>query len=299
MIRRIALTLSDLSGLIWSIFDNLSFSVPFPKIDPPLWSGHHCPRPFMPRFAANISLLFAELPYLDRFEAAATAGFEAVEILFPYDIAAKETRRALVANGLELVLMNAPPPNYTGGQPGYAADPDGVARFQSDIRRVLRYAEILQPRVIHIMAGHAAGSDALRCFVQNLQWAAGVAPSQRFTIEPLNPVSQPGYFLDSYGLAADVLDRVNRPNVGLQYDSFHAQMIHGYALDVWNRFRDRVFHAQIGAAPNRTEPGLGPTDFPALFDAMDASGYTGWVSAEYTPSTTRTSESLTWMRRWQ
>ncbi len=250
----------------------------------------------MPRFAANLSLLFNELPYLDRFQAAAQAGFSAVEILFPYDLAAKETRRALLANGLELVLINAPPPNYAGGQPGYAAVPGGVARFQSDIRRVMRYAEVLRPRLIHVMAGYAAGPEAFDCFVQNLQWAADFAPHQKFTIEPLNPVSQPGYFLNDYDLAEEVLDRVNRPNMGLQYDSFHAQMIHGDALAIWQRFGTRAVHAQIGAAPDRSEPGRGTADFATLFAAMDSSGYAGWVSAEYTPSTPRTEASLGWMR---
>ncbi|WP_170467384.1 hydroxypyruvate isomerase family protein [Ruegeria arenilitoris] len=249
----------------------------------------------MPKFAANISLLFSELPYLERFQAAAEAGFQAVEILFPYDVATKETRRALLANGLELVLINAPPPNYTGGAPGYAAIPGGEARFQSDIRRVLRYAEVLRPGLIHIMSGYASGPDAFDSMVRNLQWAADVAPGQHFTIEPLNPVSQPDYFLNDYDLAVQVLYRVNRPNVGLQFDSFHAHMIHGDALAVWEEYHPKVVHAQIGAAPDRSEPGRGPTDFKQLFAAFDASGYSGWVSAEYTPSTRRTEHSLGWM----
>ncbi|MFY2824352.1 hydroxypyruvate isomerase family protein [Ruegeria sp. MALMAid1280] len=250
----------------------------------------------MPRFAANISLLFTELPYLERFQAVAEAGFQAVEILFPYELAAKETRRALLANGLDLVLINAPPPNYTGGQPGYAAIPGGEARFQSDIRRVLRYADILRPGLIHIMSGYGFGPDAQEVFVRNLQWAADFAPQQQFTIEPLNPVSQPGYFLNDYDLAVQVLDQVDRPNIGLQFDSFHAHMIHGNAQTVWDRFHPRVVHAQIGAAPDRREPGHGPTDFGRLFTAMDAAGYAGWVSAEYAPSTPRTPDSLGWMR---
>ncbi len=250
----------------------------------------------MPRFAANISLLFRELPYQDRFQASADAGFEAVEILFPYDIVAKETHRALIASGLDLVLINAPPPNYAGGTPGYAAVPGGEERFQSDIRRVLRYADVLRPDLIHLMSGYQTGQDARDTFVQNLQWAADTAPQQRFTIEPLNPISQPDYFLNDYELAAEVLDQVNRPNVGLQYDSFHARMIHEDAHAIWERFCARVFHVQIGSAPHRSEPGQDPTDFPALFEAIDASGYSGWISAEYSPSTPQTAESLEWMR---
>ena len=249
----------------------------------------------MPRFAANISMLFAELPYLERFSAAAAAGFKAVEILFPYELAAKETQRALLRHDLELLLINAPPPNYTGGTPGYAAQPGGSDRFQRDIRRVLRYADVLGAGAIHIMAGYAKGDEAQEAFVENLRWAADRAPEQQFTIEPLNTGDQPGYFLDDYNLAAEILDAVNRPNVGLQYDAYHAQMIHGDAAQVWESFGNRAVHVQIGAAPSRCEPGTGPVDFDALFQAIDASGYQGWVSAEYTPSTKRTEDSLAWM----
>ena len=248
----------------------------------------------MPKFAANVSLLFTELPYLDRFAAAATAGFEAVEILFPYDVAAKETRWALLANGLHLVLINAPPPNYTGGERGFAAIPDGQARFQNDIRRVLRYAGELRPEFIHIMAGVAQGPDAEAAFVENLKWAADAAPQQRFTIEPLNPVDQPGYFLNDYDLAAKVLDAVDRPNVGLQYDTYHAQMITGDALAVWRAFGHRAVHVQVGSAPGRHEPGAGPIDFDVIFETLDRNGYSGWVSAEYNP-TGLTQSCLDWM----
>ncbi|WP_406646327.1 TIM barrel protein [Aliisedimentitalea scapharcae] len=250
----------------------------------------------MPRFAANISLLFAELPYLDRFSAAADAGFDAVEILFPYEIAAKDTLRALLANGLELVLINAPPPNYTGGAPGFAAVPGGEARFQSDMRRVMRYADMLNPGLIHIMAGYQSGAAAQQVFEKNLRWVTETYPRQQFTIEPLNEHDQPGYFLNDYALAADVLDAVDRPNVGLQYDAYHAEVIHGDAAGIWDRFAPVVRHVQIGAAPDRSEPGRGPVDFLTLFAAIDASGYSGWVSAEYTPSTRTTQESLGWMR---
>lgn len=250
----------------------------------------------MPQFAANISLLFKELPYLDRFSAAADAGFPAVEILFPYDVAAKETRRALLANGLDLVLINAPPPNYTGGEPGFAAVPGEEARFEHDIRRSLRYASELEAKLIHVMAGYIQGPEAKSMFIRNLQWVADLAPEQGFTIEPLNSGDQPGYFLNDYELAAEVLDAVARPNVGLQFDSYHAHIIHGDALDIWSRYSNLVRHVQLGAAPNRSEPAPGVIDFPALLNAIDASGYTDWISAEYYPTTTRTEDSLYWLR---
>lgn len=250
----------------------------------------------MPRFAANLSLLFTEWPYIDRFEAAATAGFQAVEVLFPYDLAAKETRRALVRNGLQLVLMNAPPPNYAGSDPGYAAIPGGEARFEYDLKRALRFAAELRPGLIHLMAGKAKGDEARATMIRNLRWAADHAPAQRFTIEPLNCGDQPGYFLDDYALAAGILDAVDRPNVGLQFDSYHAQRIHGDAARVWKDYGARAFHVQIAATPDRSEPGSGEIDFPTLFSAIDASGYAGWVSAEYRPGTARTEDSLGWMR---
>ncbi|MQQ08561.1 TIM barrel protein [Epibacterium sp. SM1979] len=250
----------------------------------------------MPRFAANLSMLFTELPYLERFAAAAEAGFEAVEVLFPYEVAAKETQRALLANGLELLLINAPPPNYTGGQPGYAAMPEMEDRFRRDIRRVMRYADVLRPKMIHVMAGYAKGAAAQACFIRNLQYAADQAPQQMFTIEPLNPEDQPGYFLDDYALARDVLEAVARPNVCLQYDAYHAQLIHGDAAAVWAEHGAQAAHIQIAAAPSRTEPGTGVVDFAELFAAIDSSGYAGWVSAEYTPSAARTEDTLAWMR---
>ena len=250
----------------------------------------------MLKFAANISLLFAELPYLERFGAAADAGFDGIEILNPYDLAANDTARALLRNGQELVLINAPPPNYTGGVQGFAAVPGGEARFRSDFKRVMRYAEVLRPGLIHMMAGYVKGAEAKETFVRNLQWAADQAPKQRFTIEPLNAGDQPGYFLDDYALAAEVLDAVDRPNVGLQYDAYHAQVIHGDAARIWAEYGARAMHVQIGAAPDRSEPvlGQGPVDFEALFQAIEDSGYEGWISAEYNPSTPRTEMSLGW-----
>ena len=249
----------------------------------------------MPRFAANLSLLWTELPYLERFAAAADAGFEGVEVLFPYEFAAQETRRALISAGLDFVLMNAPPPNYAGGVPGYAALPGGEARFARDIRRVMRYADLLRPAFIHVMAGEGEGPEARDAFVANLAMAADAAPEQAFTIEPLNRESFPGYFLADYQQALEILDAVGRPNLGLQYDSFHATEIHGDALKVWEQVRHRVTHAQIGDAPGRGAPGSGSIDFAALFAAIDDSGYDGWISAEYLPGT-RTDKTLGWMK---
>lgn len=245
--------------------------------------------------AANLSLLWPELPYLDRLDAAAEAGFTAVEVLFPYDIPAKETLRALLRNGLDLVLINAPPPNYTGGQPGFAALPGGEARFAHDMRRVYRYVEALRPKLVHVMAGEAQGEAATDTFVANLKRAAAEAPAGvTLMIEPLCPQAKPGYFLNDYAQAADLLGAVDAPNVALQFDSYHAQMIHGDAVAVFDEYAPLIRHVQIGDTPERGAPGTGDVDFDALFAGLRGRGYDGWVSGEYHPGGP-TEESLGWV----
>lgn len=245
--------------------------------------------------AANLSLLWPELPYLDRFDAAAAAGFSAVEILFPYDVAVKDTQRALLRNGLELVLINAPPPNYTGGLRGFAAVPGLEDRFAHDMARVFRYTEALGVGMVHVMAGEAEGVQAKATFVENLKWAAGAAPvGLRLMIEPLNPTAMPGYFLNNYDIARDVLAAVDAPNVALQYDSYHAQTIHGDAVSVYDKFADLVRHIQIGDTPDRGAPGTGDVNFAALFSRIKASDYAGWISGEYHPKGP-TEDTLDWM----
>ncbi|MEP3944582.1 TIM barrel protein [Ascidiaceihabitans sp.] len=250
----------------------------------------------MLKFAANLTHLFAELPYLDRFDAAAKAGFKAVEVLFPYEVAAQETLSALTRNGLGMVLINAPPPNYTGGPRGFAAMCGLEDRFRYDMRRVFRYAEVLGVNIVHVMAGVAEGADARAVFVENLKYAADAAPAGlMLTIEPLNPVAQPGYFLNSFDLAVDVIAAVDAPNLALQFDSYHAQTITGDAVACYNAVAPFVRHIQIGDAPDRTAPGTGVVEFDALFQAIEASGYEGWISAEYDPRG-KTEDSLVWRR---
>ncbi len=250
----------------------------------------------MPRFAANLTMLFAEFPELDRYEAAAQAGFEAVEILFPYDTPAPETQRALLRNGLSLELINCPPPNYTGGERGFAAVPGLSERFQRDFRRTLRYAEMLRARIVHIMSGAASGADARATFVENLKWACAFAPKQQLTIEPINDIDMPGYFLNDFDLAADILDEVNAPNLALQFDTYHAHKIHGDVMACWDKHKDRVRHIQIGGLPDRHEPVVSKhLDYPAFFKMLDDTGYTGAVSGEYKPAK-RTDQGLDWLR---
>jgi len=249
----------------------------------------------MPRFAANLTVLFKEYPFLERFEPAADAGFDGVEVLFPYDDATTEIVRQLKRNGLPMVLMNTPPPNWAGGERGFAAIPDGEARFQKDFKRAMRFADRLKPMHLHIMAGAADGPDARATFVENLKWATQNAPKQSLTIEPINTVDMPGYFLNDFDLAAEIIAEVNAPNLALQFDAYHAQMITGDAWAVWDKHKDLVRHIQVGGLPGRNEPVKDAFDYPAFFQMLDDEGYKGFVSGEYNPKG-RTEEGLGWIK---
>ncbi len=249
----------------------------------------------MPRFAANLTFLFKEYPFLERFQAAADAGFQAVEVLFPYEDAAGLVTRQLTAHGLHMVLINTPPPNYTGGERGFAATPNGQKRFQYDFKRTLRYAKAFQASHIHIMAGRASGFVARKTYIDNLKWAAAEAPRQSLTIEPINEEDMPGYFLNSYEQAAEIIKEVGAPNVGLQFDAYHADKITGDVLGCWARYRNLVRHIQVGGIPDRHEPLRGEFDYPAWFRQLDQEGYNGWVSAEYQPRK-MTAQGLDWLR---
>lgn len=247
--------------------------------------------------AANLSHLWPELPYLDRFDAAALAGFKGVEVLFPYDVPAKETKLALLRGGLEMILINAPPPNYTGGKRGFAAVEGDEARFAHDIRRAGRYAQALRVPMIHVMSGVAEGAAAKDRMIENLKAAVQTVPQGiTLTLEPLCPDAQPDYFMNDYALAAQIIEAVDAPNLKLQFDSYHAQMIHGDAVAVYHKYRDIIVHVQIGDTPKRGVPGTGDVDFPALFAALREDGYDGWISGEYTPGPS-TQTTLGWMKQ--
>ncbi len=248
----------------------------------------------MAKFAANLTYLFTELPMPQRFAAARRAGFDGIEILFPYDLAAKELARAALSTGMEFVLMNTPPPNWAGGPRGFAAEPGNEARFRSDFDRALRYGQALRVRHLHVMAGKAEGDTARRTLVENLKWACARAPQTSLTIEPMNQTDMPGYFLNCFDLAAEIIDEVGAPNLGLQFDAYQAQMIHGDALEIWTRHAAKVRHVQIAGCPGRHEPRPGDIDFAAFFRAVDASGYDGWIGAEYIPLTS-TEAGLRWL----
>ncbi len=246
----------------------------------------------MPKFCANLSVLFTEVPLMARFKAAKEAGFDAVEVLDPYDAPVQDMRDQLVWNGQKMVLINCPPPNYAGGAVGYAAVPG--SRFQQDFKRTLRYAQALKSTFIHVMAGQAEGPAARATFVENLAWAAEVAGKQKLTIEPLNADDRPGYFLNALDQSVGILQDVGAANVGLQFDAYHVAKIHGDVPGKWRQVQDHVMHVQVGQVPDRSEPMGEGTDFPGFFQLLDDSGYAGWVSAEYHPKA-GTEAGLGWM----
>ncbi len=250
----------------------------------------------MPRFCANLTMLFTEYPLLERPLAAAMAGFEAVEVLFPYAENAAELGTALARAKMPLALINCPPPNYADpdGPRGFAAVVGEETRFQQAFRRTLRYAGALGAQHLHIMSGVAEGPEARAVFVENLKWAATFAPKQSLTIEPINSGDMAGYFLNDFDLAMEMLEEVDAPNLHLQFDAYHAAKITGDVLGTWEKVRSKVVHVQIGGVPDRHEPTGGDFDYPAFFKLLDKQKYKGWVSGEYNPAG-RTEENLSWI----
>lgn len=249
----------------------------------------------MSKFSASLGWLFKERPFLERFEAAKAAGFDAVEIPAPYDVSAQEIQLRLALNDLRLVSIACPPPNYTGGQAGYPSDPANMARFRYDFRRALRFAAALRPEYLLVMAGVGQGPEARACFIDNLRWAAKEAGRQKLLIEPACSQQLPGHFLDSFDLACAVIEEVGAPNLRLQFDVYHAHAITGDVFATWERVAPLVGHVQIAGLPDRREPHHGTFDTEAFQQMIAASGYQGWVSAEYEPRNA-TADGLAWMR---
>ncbi len=245
----------------------------------------------MPRFAANLTFLFNEVPMLDRPDWARRSGFDGVEVLFPYDHPVAEWERALA--GLPLVLINTPPGDWLSGDRGFAARPGDEARFRDGFLRAADYATRLGAGRVHVMAGVALGPLAEATFAANLDWAAAQAPGLCLTIEPLSPDEMPGYFLNDYDQAARILDDLDNPRIGLQFDLWHAARLHGDAGAVWREHACRVGHVQIAGFPGRNEPGGGGFSVPGLCDAVDALGL-DWIAAEYRPAR-GTAPGLGWL----
>ncbi len=257
----------------------------------------------MPRFAANLSMMYAEHAFLDRFAAAARDGFGAVEFLFPYDWPAATLAAALRDNGLQQVLFNAPPGDFAGGERGLAGLPGREDEFRSGFARALDYAAALGCPRVHIMAGLVpAGADhaSMRpLYLANLAWAAERASGAGVDvlIEPINTRDIPGYLLNRQDDAHAVVAAVGAANLKVQMDLYHCQIVEG---DVAMKLRaylpgGRVGHLQIAGVPDRHEPDAGELNYRFLFDLIDTLGYDGWIGCEYRPAAA-TSSGLDWLR---
>ncbi|MFN4361103.1 MAG: hydroxypyruvate isomerase [Hylemonella sp.] len=255
----------------------------------------------MPKFAANLTMLFNELPFLERFAAAKAAGFEAVEYLFPYPFEKDALVQALKSNGLTQVLHNLPAGNWDAGERGIACHPDRVEEFRAGVDQAIAYATALGCRQVNCLAGKVpAGvshAQAQATFVANLKYAADKLQAARIKllIEPINSYDIPGFFLNTTAQALAVLDAVGSDNLSIQYDIYHAQRMEGELAATVQKHLARIAHIQLADNPGRNEPGTGEINYPFLFRHLDAIGYTGWIGCEYKPRTT-TSDGLGWIK---
>jgi hydroxypyruvate isomerase len=256
----------------------------------------------MPKFSANLSMLYTELPFLDRFEAAARANFKAVEFLFPYAYVAKDIKQRLDDNGLELVLHNLPAGDWDAGERGIACDPSRTEEFRTGITRGIEYAQALGVRQLNCLAGKAPAGvalDALRdTFTSNLARAAVALKSAglRLLIEPINTYDIPGFYLSRTNQALSILDAVGADNAFVQYDIYHAQRMEGELAATMQKHLPRIGHIQLADNPGRNEPGTGEINYPFLFVHLDRIGYQGWIGCEYKPATT-TLAGMGWLQR--
>ncbi|MCD1631268.1 hydroxypyruvate isomerase [Marinobacter shengliensis] len=256
----------------------------------------------MPRFVANLSMLFTEVPFLERFARARAAGFTAVEYLFPYDWPAEQLSEQLQAHGLTQVLFNLPPGDWQAGERGIACLPDRVEEFRTGVDQGIAYARVLGNRQLNCLAGlKPADLDeqtAWETLVANLQYAADRFAEAGLTLclEAINSrVDMPGFMLDTTGKVMALIEELDADNVRLQYDVYHMQIMEGDVIRTMECLLPWIGHIQFADNPGRHEPGTGEINFSNVFAALDRMGYQGWVSAEYRPSL-ETEDTLSWFR---
>ncbi|HVB69688.1 MAG TPA: 2-oxo-tetronate isomerase [Acetobacteraceae bacterium] len=256
----------------------------------------------MPRFAANLSMMFTEVDFLDRFDAAARAGFRGVEFLFPYDHPAGEIRRRLDGAGLTQALFNMPPGDWAKGERGMACLPGRQAEFREGVKRALDYAAALDCKLVHCMAGivpaGVAPVTAGAVYAANLAWAAEQAHAAgvKLVIEPINHRDMPGYFLNTQAQGAAIVEAIGRDRLGLQFDVYHVQVTEGDITKRMEQFMPVIAHMQVADVPARNEPGTGEIGWKFVFARMDALGYQGWVGCEYRPAGA-TAAGLGWLKQ--
>ena len=253
----------------------------------------------MPKFAANLTMLFTEVPFLERFGLAAKAGFEGVEYLFPYDFDKEALRAALDLHGLTQALHNLPAGDWAAGERGIAILPDRIDEFRRGVASAIDYATALGCTQINCLAGIApvgiADAVLRTTFVSNLKLAAdelgkhGIA----LLIEPVNRFDIPGFYLNTVEQAASIIREVGSDNLFIQYDLYHQQRTEGELVGTFKRHQAQIAHVQLADNPGRGEPGTGEIAWPFVFEALEGLGYDGWIGCEYKPRTT-TTEGLGW-----
>ena len=254
----------------------------------------------MAKFAANLSMLFTEVDFLDRFEAAAKAGFKGVEYLFPYDFEAAEIRKRLDDNGLAQVLFNLPAGDWGAGERGIACHPDRVEEFRSGVDRAIAYAKVLGNTQVNCLAGikpeGVSDDQARQTLVENLRFAAEKLAAEGILLiaEPINTRDIPGFFLNRTAQALALFDEVGSSNLKLQYDIYHMQIMEGDLAPTIEANLARIAHVQLADNPGRHEPGTGEINYPFLFAHLDRLGYDGWIGCEYKPKA-GTQEGLGWL----
>lgn len=256
----------------------------------------------MPKFAANLTMMFNELPFIDRFAAAAKAGFKAVEFLFPYEHPPEEVAAKLKANGLQNVLFNMPPGDWSAGERGLAALPGREAEFRAGVAKALSYAKALGTPRVHAMAGLlpdvAERARYRTTYIENLKYAAAETAKYGITllIEPINSRDIPGYFLNTQADGHAIREEVGAANLKVQMDFYHVQIMEGDIAMKVRRYLPHIGHIQIAGVPERNEPDTGEINHPYLFRLLDELGYDGWLGCEYRPAK-GTVEGLGWMKR--
>ncbi|WP_158745902.1 2-oxo-tetronate isomerase [Acidisphaera sp. L21] len=255
----------------------------------------------MPRFCANLSMMFNEHPFLDRFAAASKAGFTAVEFLFPYDHTPAEIRARLDDNGLEQILFNMPPGDWAAGERGTASLVGRTVEFRDGVKKALEYAAVFGTKRLHCMAGMlpagVAYDTAASLYAANLAWACELARQAGVlvVIEPINHRDMPGFFLNTTGQGAAVVEAIGRDRLALLFDIYHCQITEGDVTSRMAKLLPLIGHIQIADVPARNEPGTGEINWKFVFQRMDAIGYDGWVGCEYRPAGD-TIAGLTWIK---
>jgi hydroxypyruvate isomerase len=255
----------------------------------------------MPKFSANLSMMFTDADFLSRFERAANSGFTGIEFMFPYDFDKQVIIEKLQKHKLQVVLHNLPAGNWDAGERGLACLPDRVQEFQNSVGQAIEYAKALKCPRLNCMAGLTPKNYTLektkQTYVDNLRFAAAALDNEgiHLMIEPINYVDIPGFHLNYTSQALDIIKEVGHPNLYLQYDIYHAQMLEGNLTQTIRDNIKLIEHLQLADVPGRHEPGTGEINFTNLFRFIDDSGYNGWIGCEYKP-TGKTEDGLDWVR---